>query len=82
MNTGWVENPKQNNPPEMQLVEIRGCDSWGEWSMKAMKKTYVKPPHKNMKPGCWRWVDQEGKRLSDQHAEAWRPLEAIHGQNT
>lgn len=70
----WVEKPRKNPPPEMTLVEIRGTDYMGEWIGRAMKKTYKKPPHKKMKPGCWRWVTESGERFCDQAVDAWRHI--------
>lgn len=67
------KDPKNNPPPEMELVKISGTDRFGKWYAYAMKKTYVKPPHKKMKHGCWRWVTSDGERYCDQAVEFWKP---------
>lgn len=68
----WIQKPKHNPPPEGMLVEIEGFDCWGRWTLVAKKVTYKKPPHKRMKPGCWRWVKENNERLDDQAVTAWK----------
>jgi len=70
----WTSNPLGNPPPEGELVRVRLCSCWGETYETAKKVTYIKPPHKNMRKGSWRWLYEDNSRLGDQHVEAWQEL--------
>lgn len=69
----WIENPKQNPPPNEVLVEVRGTDFMGEWTTVAMRKDYKPGSTKKQLKRGWRWLDAGGS-IFDDYIEAWRPL--------
>lgn len=60
-------------PPFNILVKVFGTWYGGEWSAEAMRKQYKKPKNKGTRAG-WRWVHEDGERLSDQHVHRWEPV--------
>ncbi|WP_444893598.1 hypothetical protein ACJJIE_03685 [Microbulbifer sp. TRSA001] len=71
MNEEW-----QGGYPKLNTwVEVLIVDFMGSYTIKAMRKPYKKPPHKNMKKGCWRWIGEDGQRLDrKQWPSKWRPI--------
>jgi hypothetical protein len=67
----WIENPKQNPPPEGVIVEIRGSDFMGMWSDTAKRVDYKKGSTKKQLKRKWRWM-KDGTAYEDQAIEAWR----------
>lgn len=74
MDEEWVKNPKNNPPPELVMVEIKGCDYMGEWISKAMRKDYKPGATKSQMKRGWRWVDEYGIAFVDQYVEEWRHI--------
>jgi hypothetical protein len=73
-NQGWTCDAL---PKLSQRVEVLIHDYAGSYRLVAMRKPYKKPPHKGMKKGCWRWVDETGERLDRKRTpSAWRPLQS------
>ena len=72
--TEWIENPRQNPPPEGVMVEVRGSDCYGEWTSKAKRKDYKPGSTKGQLKRKWRWMDSHGEEFEDQAIDAWRHL--------
>ena len=74
----WIENPRQNLPPEGVLVHVRGSD--GEWRGKATRKDYKKGSTPAQLNRRFRWIQQGSGSDTWGHCDvdAWAYIEPIN----
>ncbi len=69
----WIDNPKQNPPPNRVMVEVMGSDYMGEFTGYLQRVDYKKSPtgqKKGFRKG-WRWCLEDGTKFDD-YVEQWR----------
>jgi len=60
----WIEDWKNNPPPEGVLVECRGDWVGGDFTYLGKRKDYKKGSTKAQLKRVWRWVDENNEVVS------------------